>query len=187
MTTAPPTHPPTSPLVHRAREVLVAFLFTFVSARVLVYLIMARRIPDMYAHAGHTHVHHLNYGIFLLTFVGAYLIFGQPAGLRLTITSVLYGIGLGLTFDEFGMWLHLDTTYWQRGSFDAVVVIAAVLGLMSAAPAIGRFRPRHWITTALLVALLGGFAYLLIDGANHLGRRIAPSFQRLEESGPSEE
>jgi len=163
MPTSSANHPPTSPIVHRAREVLVAFLFTFVTARVLVYLIMARRIPNMYAHAGTTHVHHLNYGIFLLT------------------------IAVGLTFDEFGMWLHLDTTYWQRGSFDAVTVIAAVLGLISAAPAIRRFRPQHWVTTALLLALLGGFAYLLVEGANHLGRRIGPSFQRLEESGPSEE
>ena len=99
----------------------------------------------------------------------------------------MYGVGLGLTFDEFGMWLHLDTTYWQRGSFDAVVIIAAVLGLMSAAPTMRRFRPQHWITTALLLGLLAGFAFLLIDGANHLGRRIGPSFQRLEESGPSED
>jgi len=167
--------------------VLLAFLFTFLTARVLVYLIMARRIPNMYAHAGGTHVHHLNYGIFLLTFVGAYLIFGEPKGWLLSLTSILYGVAVALTFDEFGMWLHLDTTYWQRGSFDAVTVIAAVLGLMSAAPAIDRFRPRHWITTAFLLVLLGGFAYLLVDGANHLGRRIGPSFQRLEESGPSEE
>jgi hypothetical protein len=175
-----------SPVVHRAREVLASFLFTFIAARVLVYLIMARRISNMYAHVGGTHVHHLNYGIFLLTFVGAYLLFGQPRGTALSLTSIIYGIAIGLTFDEFGMWLHLDTTYWQRASFDAVVVIAAVLGLVSAAPEIRRFHPRHWITAILVLAFLGGFAWVLVKGANDVGRRVGPSLQRLEESGPSE-
>jgi hypothetical protein len=178
----PPHHAP--PIVHRAREVLLAFLVTFMSARVLVYLIMSRRLPDLYAHAGGTHVHHLNYGIFLLTFVGAYLIFAQPSGLMLTITSILYGIALGLTFDEFGMWLHLDDTYWQRSSFDAIVVTAAILGLISAAPTIIRFHPRHWATTIVLLMLLGGFAFALVDGARYIGRRVGPRLQQLQRNGP---
>jgi hypothetical protein len=41
-----------------ARPVLVAFLFTFMAARVLVFLIVARRIPDVYLSLGGTHVHH---------------------------------------------------------------------------------------------------------------------------------
>jgi hypothetical protein len=179
-------HHHASPLVHRARETLIAFLFTFMTARVLVYLIMARKIPTMYAHAGHTHIHHLNYGIFLLTFVGAILIFVQPTGWKLSATTFLYGISLGLTFDEFGMWLHLTATYWQRSSFDAVVVIAAILGLISAAPTIGRFRSRHWLTSLILLALLGGFAFALVDGANHLGKKLAPSLVQLEQNGPDE-
>lgn len=40
---------------------------------------------------------------------------------------VLYGIGLGLTFDEFGMWLHLEDQYWMRTSYDAIVIISLVL------------------------------------------------------------
>jgi hypothetical protein len=181
-----PVHKGASPAVHRAREVLIAFLFTFMAARVLVYLIMARKIPTLYAHAGGTHIHHLNYGIFLLTFVGAILIFAQPTGKKLTLTALLYGVGLGLTFDEFGMWLHLTVTYWQRSSFDAVVVIAAVLGLISAAPAFSRCRPHHWITAILMLLLLGGFAFAVIDGGRHLGKKLGPSFQQLEESGPDE-
>lgn len=185
-TAHPPERHHAPPIVHRARETLLAFLFTFMTARVLVYLIMARKIPTLYAHAGHTHIHHLNYGIFLLSFVGAILIFGQPAGWKLSLTTILYGVGLGLTFDEFGMWLHLTVTYWQRSSFDAVVVIAAILGLMSAAPAFSRCRPRHWITAVILLLLLGGFAFVVVDGAKHLGKRLGPSFQQLEENGPDE-
>lgn len=184
-TAAPPRHH-ASPLVHRAREMLLAFLFTFMAARVLVYLIMARKIPTMYAHMGHTHIHHLNYGIFLLTFVGAILIFAQPRGWKLSLVTILYGIGLGLTFDEFGMWLHLTVTYWQRSSFDAVIVIAAILGLISAAPAIKRFRSRHWTIGILLLLLLGGFAFAVVDGANHLSKKLGPSLTQLELSGPDE-
>lgn len=58
-----------------ARHVFVAFLLTFVGARVLVILIMTRRIPDMFLHTRGTHVHHLNYGIFLISAVGAVLLF----------------------------------------------------------------------------------------------------------------
>ena len=178
------TRRPVSPATYRAREVLVAFLFTFIAARVLVYLIMTRRIADLYLHMGGTHVHHLNYGIFLLSFVGAYLIFAQPAGALLSLASVLYGVGLALTFDEFGMWLHLGGPYWQRQSFDAVVVIAAALSLFAAAPSLRRFRPRHWATTLLLLAALGVFGYVLADGARRFGRRIAPRLHQIEQAAP---
>jgi hypothetical protein len=50
-----------------ARIVLFSFLLTFVAARILAYCIMARDIPDLFVHVGGTHVHHLNYGIFLLS------------------------------------------------------------------------------------------------------------------------
>jgi hypothetical protein len=110
---------------HMARLVLVAFLLTFMVMRIAVFLIMARKIPDLYIHVGGTHVHHLNFGIFLLSAVGGYLLFANPAGPRLQVAAILYGIGMGLTFDEFGMWIHLGGSYWQRASWDAITVIAA--------------------------------------------------------------
>jgi hypothetical protein len=33
-------------------------------------------------------------------------------------------VGLGLTFDEFGMWLRLQDDYWSRLSYDAIIVIS---------------------------------------------------------------
>ncbi|MBS0569584.1 MAG: hypothetical protein JSS28_03160, partial [Proteobacteria bacterium] len=57
-----------------ARYALFAFIVTFIGARALVFLIMSRRIPNLYLFLGSTHVHHLNYGIFLLAAVGAYLL-----------------------------------------------------------------------------------------------------------------
>jgi hypothetical protein len=48
-----------------------AFRWTkILSAQILVLLIMTRRIPDLRLYVGGTHVHHLNYGIILLSVVG---------------------------------------------------------------------------------------------------------------------
>ena len=62
---------------HLARIVFVTFLLTFIASRVLVILIMGRMMPDLFLHMGGTHVHHLNYGIFLLSVVGGVLLFAQ--------------------------------------------------------------------------------------------------------------
>ena len=89
-----------------------------------------------------THVHHLNYGIFLLAGVGAYLLFDPRPAAPAAGAAVTYGIGLGLTFDEFGLWLHLGGDYWQRASYDAVIVLATVLALASFAPPVQQWLPR---------------------------------------------
>ena len=86
---------------------------------------------------------------------------------------MVYGIGLGLTFDEFGMWLHLNGDYWQRASFDAVIVLAAGLGLAGFAPPIERWRPR------LLAA--GLLFLLLLAGSFRLAARAEPRLQRWEQ------
>ena len=64
-------HIPPSPARHLARLTFVAFLLTFIGSRAIVILIMTRRMPNLFFHAGGTHVHHLNYGIFLLSAVAA--------------------------------------------------------------------------------------------------------------------
>jgi hypothetical protein len=151
---------------------LVSFLFTFIAARVLVFLIVARRIPDVYLRLGGTHIHHLNYGIFLLSAVGAYLLFAHPNLRCLRRVSILYGVGLALTFDEFGLWLHLGGSYWQRASFDAVVVIAALLGLVVVAPALRHLRPHHWATAAALATALAIFGVMLVDSFKYADRLL---------------
>ena len=173
-------------VAHRlARWILAAFVITFIASRTLVILIMSRAVPDLYMHVGGNHVHHLNYGIFLLTAVGAYLVFFQPRGGRLHAAAAVYGVGLGLTFDEFGMWLHLGGSYWQRASFDAVVVIAALLGLISVDPELKKFGPGHWRATAALAVIVAVFAGLLAYSVHHAGYRIMPRLQLLEQNSPS--
>ena len=79
-------------------------------------------------------------------------------------------IGLALTFDEFGLWLHLGGSYWQRASFDAVVVVGALLALIAVAPEWQRFRPHHWFT-AIAVALASLiFGVMLVDSLQYADR-----------------
>jgi hypothetical protein len=47
-----------------------------------------------------------------------------------SVAALGYGVAMALTFDEFGMWLHLGGSYWQRASVDAVIIVAAVLALI---------------------------------------------------------
>jgi hypothetical protein len=165
-----------------ARRALFAFIVTFICARTLVLLIMARRIPNLYLFMGSVHVHHLNYGIFLLGAVSAYLLFAQPRGRALRISALVWGIAMALTFDEFGMWLHLGGSYWQRASIDAVTVLAALLALIGFASALRRFESRHLLASLLLLVVLAGFAAALHDASVKLGRIEGPRLQALEEA-----
>jgi len=72
------------------------------------------------------------------------------------------------------MWLHLNGDYWQRASFDAIVVLAAALGLAAFAPPMRPWRPK------LLVAVLLIFG-LLIVGSFRLAARAEPRLQRWEQ------
>jgi hypothetical protein len=169
---------------HRARTVLAGFLLTFMTVRIIVFLIMSRRLPDLYLHLGGTHIHHLNYGIFLLAGVGGYLLFKQATEGELTAVAVAYGVGMALTFDEFGMWLHLGGSYWQRASFDAIAVVAAVLGLIAFAPSLKRFRPHNWILAAILAVALGVFFSMLMESFKYAGRIVGPRLHKIETTAP---
>jgi hypothetical protein len=49
------------------------------------------------------------------------------------ICALRFGIGAGLTIDEFALWVHLDDVYWAeegRRSIDATVLAVAALALI---------------------------------------------------------
>lgn len=167
-----------------ARTVLFMFLLTFMLARIVVFLIMSRRIPDLYLHLGGSHIHHLNYGIFLLAGLGAFMLFGKPVGRALQAAAVVYGIGMALTFDEFGMWVRLGGSYWQRASVDAVGVVAALLGLVAYAPTLKNFRPRHWSSAAILLVVVVVFSIMLSESFKYARRVIGPRLYQIEANSP---
>lgn len=180
-----PAHVPAPhPLRHLARIVFFSFLLTFIASRVLVILIMTRRIPDFFFHAGQTHVHHLNYGIFLLSTVGALLLFVNLNARARQAAAAAYGLGMGLTFDEFGMWLHLGGGYWQRASFDAVVVILAILGLIAFAPRWKRIGVKHYFYAGGVLIAVGVFTWLSLIAIDHADKRLGSRLQDIEARGP---
>ncbi len=163
-----------------ARRALFGFILTFIASRTVVLLIMAQRMPNLYFFMRGTHVHHLNYGIFLLAGVGAYVLFGMPGGRALRISALVYGVAMALTFDEFGMWLHLGGSYWQRASIDAIIVVAAVLALVGFARSIRRFESRHLIASVAILFALLAFGVVLYDASMRIGRLEGPRLRELE-------
>lgn len=103
--------------------VLVTFLFTFIFVRLYVISANLGIIEDPYLYIRGYHIHHLNYGICIMAIAGFLALVFQNEKNRLRI-GALYGLGLGLTFDEFGMWFKLNDDYWMRASYDAVVIIS---------------------------------------------------------------
>ena len=178
-----PDHPITRAHAHQlVRLALFGFIVAFIVARACVFLIMSRQMPNLYFFMQGTHVHHLNYGIFLLATVGGYSVFRRPAGRAAEITALVYGLAMALTFDEFGMWLHLGGSYWQRASIDAVIVISALLALLSYARSIVQLERHHFWAFLVLLVALGGFGWVLYSAGNHLGELVGPRLRELEMS-----
>ena len=174
-------HPIRRETAHRlARRALFGFIVTFVAARICVFLIMADEMPNLYLFMHGTHVHHLNYGILLMSVVCGYSVFRRPTGRAAEITALFYGVAMGLTFDEFGMWLHLGGSYWQRASVDALIVVTALFGLVAFARSVEKFEARHFRAFIVLAILLTGFGVVLYLAGNHLGNLVGPSLQQLE-------
>jgi len=102
--------------------IFLVFLLTFVTSRLLVLI-----FPQTSLYIKDTHIHHFTYGIILLSLTGYISIAAKlsyPNRLRL---SIPYGIGLGLAFDEFAMWLQLENVYYSRTNYDAIIVISLIL------------------------------------------------------------
>jgi len=165
-----------------ARYALFAFVLTFIAARTMVLLIMSQRIPNLYFFLHGTHVHHLNYGIFLLAAVAGWLLLRAPRGREARLAALGYGIAMALAFDEFGMWLHLGGSYWQRASVDAIVVLAAAFAFIGYASALRTLEARHVRAFVVLVIALAGFGFVLYDASLRIGRLEGPRLEALEQS-----
>ena len=79
---------------------------------------------------GGLHIHHLVFGIVAMMVAGFTGFAIQPSDPWIEILAGLFGVGMGLTLDEFALWLYLEDVYWSeegRNSVDAVI-LAAILG-----------------------------------------------------------
>ncbi len=116
-----------------------ACLVTFAIARVIsVYW------PWYYIEwAEGLHVHHFAYGFFLLA-ASSYLalVFNGPRAKFLI--SLLYGVGLGMAFDEFAMWINLREDDVARWQYDGMVVMGSIFFLLLTLQPGLRFLLHHW-------------------------------------------
>jgi len=111
---------------------LLSFLFIRTSAR----LIRSPRVswwPGSVKTSSGLHLHHLVWGIVLVLLSGFLNFALAPGGVWLDVLAGLFGVGAGLTLDEFALWVRLEDVYWAeegRASLDAVVVATLLGGLI---------------------------------------------------------
>jgi hypothetical protein len=123
------------PAAQRAGLVLLGSLvLSFLLIRTSTRLMRSPKVPWWPGSitTGGLHVHHLVPGIVLLLLAG-FLMALQPASPWFELVAAAFGIGAGLTLDEYALWLHLEDVYWAeegRRSVDAVIVAASVGGLL---------------------------------------------------------
>ncbi len=115
---------------------LAAFLLAFVFIRTSARLIRSPRVPwwpGSVTTGSGLHLHHLVWGIVLLLTTGFLGFALSPRSPWNEILAAGFGVGAGLTLDEFALWIYLRDVYWAeegRASLDAVVVAAALGGLI---------------------------------------------------------
>jgi hypothetical protein len=111
----------------------ISFLITFGFIRTSAHMIRAQvKWWPGNVEVGGTHIHHLVWGIILLLITGYVAIAIRPPSPWQEIDAVFFGIGTGLTLDEFALWLNLKDVYWEqegRRSIDAVIIAAAISGM----------------------------------------------------------
>src|SRR5215212_264778 len=94
---------------------LLAFLASFGFIRTSAHLIRAQvKWWPGNVSVGGTHIHHLVWGILTILITGYVAIAVGPGSPLREILAVLFGIGAGLTLDEFALWLNLRDVYWSE-------------------------------------------------------------------------
>jgi hypothetical protein len=122
--------------------VLVGFVGSFAFIRISTRLMRSPRVPwwpGSVVSEGGVHVHHLVFGIVTMMASGVVSFALLETAFWYEVCAFLFGIGLGLTIDEFALWLYLDDVYWSRegrASIDATLLAVAAMGLilLGAAP-----------------------------------------------------
>ena len=115
---------------------LAAFLISFLFIRTSARLMRSPKVPwwpGSVTTGSGLHLHHLVWGIVLLLLTGFLSFVTNAQSPWEEILAGLFGVGAGLTLDEFALWIYLRDVYWTeegRASFDAVVVALLLGGLI---------------------------------------------------------
>lgn len=114
----------------------LAILVTFLLTRTVTRLIRSGRggragLGNVQI-AGN-HVHHQVFGILIIIGTGIVLVSATPSGAALSVAAAVFGVGVGLTVDEFALWLRLRDVYWTsegRISVDAIFCVLVITGAL---------------------------------------------------------
>jgi hypothetical protein len=116
--------------------VLVGFVLSFAFIRMSTRLMRSPKVPwwpgSVVSESG-VHLHHLVFGIVTMMIAGTLGFAAHGESPWAEICGFLFGVGAGLTIDEFALWVYLDDVYWAeegRSSIDATVIAAALMGLV---------------------------------------------------------
>jgi hypothetical protein len=116
--------------------VLAGFILSFGFIRMSTRIMRSPRFawwPGSVVSDSGVHIHHLVFGICTMIAAGAIGFAASGTNPWFDIAAALFGIGVGLTIDEFALWVYLDDVYWSdqgRQSVDATVIAAAGMLLL---------------------------------------------------------
>ena len=112
--------------------VLASFLVSWGFIRTSAHMIRAQVSwwPGNVETKSGTHIHHMFWGILLLLVMGYVGLTFNLDSPWFDLVAIAFGIGMGLTLDEFALWLNLEDVYWApkgRQSIDAVITATVLL------------------------------------------------------------
>jgi hypothetical protein len=142
-----------------------AFLISFLFIRTSARLMRSPKVswwPGSVTTEGGLHIHHMVFGIFLMLIGGTLGFAFTKQDPWVEIAAVAFGIGAGLTFDEFALWVHLEDVYWAdegRQSVDAAIVALGFVGLVLTGAVSTNFDNE---STGLFIASVSVFAIAVI-------------------------
>lgn len=116
--------------------VLAGFIASFGFIRMSTRIMRSPRVswwPGSVVSDSGVHIHHLVFGICAMIAAGTVGFASFGTNPWFDIAAGLFGIGVGLTIDEFALWVYLDDVYWSeegRKSVDATVIAAAGMLLL---------------------------------------------------------
>jgi hypothetical protein len=112
--------------------ILLGFVGAIVVSRAIVALILRFNLQENLFNlqesggANPTHTHHFNYGFAILIASGLIALF--PRSRRfLRALSFVFGVGVGLVFDEFALIWNLNPDYYHALNYQAMAVLGALL------------------------------------------------------------
>jgi hypothetical protein len=116
--------------------VLVGFLGSFAFIRMSTRIIRSESVswwPGNIESDSGVHLHHLVFGIVTMMVAGTLGFASDGRAPFIEICALGFGIGAGLTIDEYALWVHLEDVYWAeegRSSVDATVIAASLMLLI---------------------------------------------------------